>query len=827
VATLVNAKHRSRTTINQVGGIDNTSDPVTFTVTDGSLLPAAPFTILIDTEVLLVTAKVTNSLTATRAQDGTTIAAHANGAEVRNIISAFAHNEVKTQVESSFWNTGNSFGAAAILGTNDTQELQFETAGTLRGRIGTTGLFAIGPNSSTNANLDINSPDTSGTIFELRNNSTGGKRWQVYSSGSGNSDGAGRLLFYVAGDDVRAMKLTATGNVGLGTGAADPAHRLDVLNSVADYVTLIYNTSTSTTAKGLQIRVDQNAITNELLGLYAGATLNHYFSGDGAVVLNEAGMTNGDVRIEGDTDTNLFISDASVDMVGIGIALPTRKLNVRQLSATTNAVTNVARFEHLLSSGSAANGIGAAIELAAQRTSDNGLVPIARIQSSVSDGASDRTRWGVELRSGGGMTEKLSVVSVGDLAENVNVGIGTGTAVPGATLDVRGSAIFNEAGAAVDLRVEGDTQTHLIYAKGSTDQVGIGQSSPEALLDVKGLSQMGAVGSRLAGYVPVHNRQAYFTFPGTTIDTNEWVKSSTGVTQNEALLFASGSAAWDQGVISKTIYHRQHDLVLEADVTPTASTVHMMIGFGANQTASFASTNLHHAIYFRGDTFSFPVYEDGSEAFATMGSWSLNTTYRVRIVLKSGGGAAYYVSTDRGRTWSLTWAGDTAPTNTPVRVQIAYYGGSITVSNVEVYSTVGPDKSQGRLDWTTFTPVVTQSATITHSVNVAKYSVNNKTMSIDVNLSLTSAGTAGNIIEITGWPSYLNSTWISGSVVGSGFFYDTSASLYYACVAVVGTSGSRIWLLYTNAGSNFFGITPAITAANGDGIAARVSWEIA
>ena len=37
--------------------------------------------------------------------------------------------------------------------------------------------------------------------------------------------------------------------------------------------------------------------------------------------------------------------------------------------------------------------------------------------------------------------------------------VGIGTNSPGAKLDVRGSALFNEGGADADFRVEGDSQT--------------------------------------------------------------------------------------------------------------------------------------------------------------------------------------------------------------------------------------------------------------------------------------------------------------------------------------------------------------------------------
>jgi hypothetical protein len=65
-----------------------------------------------------------------------------------------------------------------------------------------------------------------------------------------------------------------------------------------------------------------------------------------------------------------------------------------------------------------------------------------------------------------------------------NVGIGNTS--PTAKLDVDGSAIFNESGAAVDFRVEGDTKTHLLFVDASTDRVGINTSSPGVTLRVQG-----------------------------------------------------------------------------------------------------------------------------------------------------------------------------------------------------------------------------------------------------------------------------------------------------------------------------------------------------
>jgi hypothetical protein len=61
----------------------------------------------------------------------------------------------------------------------------------------------------------------------------------------------------------------------------------------------------------------------------------------------------------------------------------------------------------------------------------------------------------------------------------------TNIAIAG-TLDIAGAFVFNEAGADVDFRVEGNGFQNLIFANGGTDRVGIGTATPSALLDVQG-----------------------------------------------------------------------------------------------------------------------------------------------------------------------------------------------------------------------------------------------------------------------------------------------------------------------------------------------------
>lgn len=71
--------------------------------------------------------------------------------------------------------------------------------------------------------------------------------------------------------------------------------------------------------------------------------------------------------------------------------------------------------------------------------------------------------------------------------DNNNHYLGIGTGSPAATLDVRGTVVFNDGGlSTADVRMEGDTDGNLFFLDASADQIGIGTASPGAKLDVRG-----------------------------------------------------------------------------------------------------------------------------------------------------------------------------------------------------------------------------------------------------------------------------------------------------------------------------------------------------
>lgn len=78
-------KNNASTMLN--GGIDDNDTPIT--VTDGSVFPSTgDFRLIVDSELMLCTARSGNSLTVTRGVEGSTPASHSNGATVTHIATA-------------------------------------------------------------------------------------------------------------------------------------------------------------------------------------------------------------------------------------------------------------------------------------------------------------------------------------------------------------------------------------------------------------------------------------------------------------------------------------------------------------------------------------------------------------------------------------------------------------------------------------------------------------------------------------------------------------------------------------------------------------------
>ena len=127
-------------------------------------------------------------------------------------------------------------------------------------------------------------------------------------------------------------------------------------------------------------------------------------------------------------------------------------------------------------------GASNALDISYQNSSSGGVV-ITEATNSVSTKIISLATCSV---MGTSTNDKLGFITNNTTRATIDISgnLGIGTEAPGATLDVRGSALFNELGAAVDFRIEGDTEAHLFFVDGSTDRVGIGTATPAVALDV-------------------------------------------------------------------------------------------------------------------------------------------------------------------------------------------------------------------------------------------------------------------------------------------------------------------------------------------------------
>jgi hypothetical protein len=80
-------------------------------------------------------------------------------------------------------------------------------------------------------------------------------------------------------------------------------------------------------------------------------------------------------------------------------------------------------------------------------------------------------------------TTNLDVVDIDGAVDMASTALVTGV------LTANGGAVFNEAGADVDFRVESDTVDHALFVQGSDGNVGIGTDSPDSVLHVSDTTQ--------------------------------------------------------------------------------------------------------------------------------------------------------------------------------------------------------------------------------------------------------------------------------------------------------------------------------------------------
>lgn len=133
--------------------------------------------------------------------------------------------------------------------------------------------------------------------------------------------------------------------------------------------------------------------------------------------------------------------------------------------------------------------------------------------------------------------------------------------------------------------------------------------------------------------------------------------------------------------------------------------------------------------------------------------------------------------------------------------------------------------------WTDWTPTLTQSAGLTFTINYCRYKVIGKTAIVQASLSITSAGTANNVIQIGSVPAAIAVRWTGNMAVCGAGVYNSGGVDFRNLMAVAGTSTTFKFLQnYTGAAiTDFFGFTAGggITAKNTDVLSFDLTYEVA
>ncbi len=120
--------------------------------------------------------------------------------------------------------------------------------------------------------------------------------------------------------------------------------------------------------------------------------------------------------------------------------------------------------------------------------------------------------------------------------------------------------------------------------------------------------------------------------------------------------------------------------------------------------------------------------------------------------------------------------------------------------------------------WTTYSPTWTQSATISRTINFARYSQIDKTVYASISLSATSAGTSGQLIRVS-LPVTASS---SNILMGTALLSD--AGTYYPLCAYYDTSTLIKFVRLDTTPTSFFS---TVQIASGDQLFVTLQYEAA
>jgi len=300
------------------------------------------------------------------------------------------------------------------------------------------------------------------------------------------SNGNPNMLFVDGGNDVVNI-----GTSGLSTTGAKLAVQGPAAFNTDSGTNKIYITRSGGTNQSGSFYVDDNtfvfdSVQDETSGANflfratnATASNVSYLELDyaGGTTFNQGGLSQQDFRVESVSNENMLFVDADTNRVGVGTGTPGYLLDV--LETNTGGLADF-RLRNAASTN-AASGARNIIQVA------NGDVGDPRLVLSI-EGIQEYTI-GIDNSD----SDILKFNNGSDPSASTNyLSIGAGA----------GGVVVNDGSdAAIDFRVESDSQTHMLFVDASTNRIGINTSAPDAEVHISGTSphiDLGPQGSNRA-----------------------------------------------------------------------------------------------------------------------------------------------------------------------------------------------------------------------------------------------------------------------------------------------------------------------------------------
>ena len=553
--------------------------------------------------------------------------------------ASWAQNALTASVLSNinpnvFVQGGNSFGTTAVLGTNDNQNLQFETSGSVRMTINSSGNVGIGTtnplstltvaggNININTGYGIGGNNVGSFSPFIRYNTNAG----IVSSSFGHetaymlSDGGGIFgtndLSFYAGAVTQPEIMRIVGSTGfVGIGESSPSAKLEIKGS---------GTTSATTA----LRVENSAATARLTildnGTSAFNTSHLYISSSGnvgigtttpGVELDVVGsirasstmfntttqtnniQTNGqNLTIRGTAGTAALTMDQTTRDFGIGTTTPTARLHI---SGASNSglfeIDSPAQNNIIYVSGSGNVGIGTGTP-----TNTLQVAGTSSLRNIIFDthNTYDIGTSAVRLRN---LWANGSLIGVSGFINNQTIynsaSIGPGDFTPTARLHISGSDSIQM------MRISSPTNTNILFVSGSGN-VGIGTSTPLSKLHISASSdnEFLRITSGSQNILNVRSGSVVF-FAGTGVAPSSGFDldiQGTGTANNGSVRIAGNSTVYSlssNGSINRTGTGNQEmfGVVMGGSSTTQTKQNPLRVEFNANQggTAGYAVLRLN------------------------------------------------------------------------------------------------------------------------------------------------------------------------------------------------------------------------------------------